>query len=111
MNSIVRLLVINPLKLNPKTNKPYNVLQRLSESDIEEQKQHYNQFIEYIKKTDMMQGNYYLNMYNNFNEQIYRFTDNNQEAQQPSKDGNAEKANKESKPVTEGGAKDANLQN
>ena len=58
----------------------------------------------------MMQGNYYLNMYNNFNEQIYRFTDNNQDLQQPTKDGTTEKADNESKPVTEGGAKDVSLQ-
>ena len=58
----------------------------------------------------MMQGNYYLNMYNNFNEQIYGFTDNNQDSQKQIIDGTIENADKDSKPVTEGGAKDVSLQ-
>ena len=37
--------------------------------------EHYNLFIEYIKKTDMMQGSYYLNMYNTFNDCRYCFND------------------------------------
>lgn len=67
-NSITRYIVINPDKINPRTGKPYNVMHKMDEKEIEEHQAHYNLFIEYIRKTDMMQGNYYLHMYNNFNE-------------------------------------------
>ena len=47
----------------------------MGEREAEAYKEHYNLFIDYIKKTDMMQGNYYLNMYNTFNDCQYSFTE------------------------------------
>ena len=47
----------------------------MSEAEIEAFKDHNNRFIDYIKKTDMIEGNYYIHMYNNFNASQYSFTE------------------------------------
>lgn len=53
-NTITRFIVINPEKLDPKTGKPYNALHKLEGQEYEQYKDHFNLFIDYIKKTDMM---------------------------------------------------------
>ena len=45
----------------------------MDEKGTEEHQAHFNLFIEYIRKTDMMQGSYYMQMYNNFSEVQYSF--------------------------------------
>ena len=66
MKNIERLIVINPLKLDPRTGKPYNVLHKMGDEEIDAFKEHNNRFVDYIRKTDMIDGNYYINMYNNY---------------------------------------------
>ena len=34
-NTITRYIVINPAKINPRTNKPYNILKKINEKEIE----------------------------------------------------------------------------
>ena len=67
--------MINPEKINPRTGKPYNILTKMNEKQTEEHQAHFNLFIEYIRKTDMMQGSYYMQMYNNLNEVQYSFSE------------------------------------
>ena len=46
--------MINPEKINPRTGKPYKILHKMNEKETEDHQAHYNLFIEYIRKTDMM---------------------------------------------------------
>ena len=45
----------------------------MNEKETEDHQAHYNLFIEYIRKTDMMQGSYYMHMYNSYTEVQYCF--------------------------------------
>lgn len=47
----------------------------MSEEETDAFKEHNNNFIDYIRKTDMIEGSYYITMYNTFNASHYTFTE------------------------------------
>ena len=56
LKEIYVYIQINPDKLNIKTKKPYQLIRSMSDGEIEDCREHYNEFIDFIKKTDMANG-------------------------------------------------------
>ena len=52
----------------------------MTEAEITSTSDHFNQFIDFIKKTDMASGQSYINMYNDLMNNLYTFHKGGDEA-------------------------------